>query len=204
MRYKGRIKSWKDDKGFGFITPNDGGTDVFIHAKSLVYGKRRPVGNDVVTYEVTLDSKGRRQSRAVLFAGESMPRTASGGSTSGSSLVAGSFLAAVVILAGLGKLPILLAGLYCSGSVLAFLMYAMDKSAAKHNSWRTSESALLLVGLVGGWPGALIGQKLLRHKNRKTSFLSAFWGTVVLNCVAAGWALSSAGSRFIGHLFGTD
>jgi uncharacterized membrane protein YsdA (DUF1294 family)/cold shock CspA family protein len=202
MRYKGRIKTWKADKAFGFITPNDGGKDVFVHATSLVHGKRRPVGNETVTYEVTTDSKGRRRSSAVLFVGESMPRPAAAHSAGVRLMLAGLFLAMAAVLALLGKIPILLAGLYCFGSALAFLMYALDKSAAKLNRWRTSEEALLLVGLVGGWPGALIAQQLLHHKTSKKSFLAAFWGTVVLNCIGAGWLLSSAGSRFIARLSG--
>ncbi len=202
MRYKGRIKTWKADKTFGFITPNDGGRDVFVHATSLVHGKRRPVANDIVTYEIATDSQGRKRSSAVLFAGESMPRIGPGHSVSGRYLLASLFLAAVAILALLGKIPIFLSALYYFGSALAFLMYGLDKSAARNNLWRTSESALLFVGLVGGWPGALIAQRLLHHKTSKDSFLAAFWGTVVLNCIGAGWLLSSAGSRFITRLSG--
>jgi cold shock CspA family protein len=34
MRYQGRIGEWKDDRGFGFITPNGGGPRVFLHISS--------------------------------------------------------------------------------------------------------------------------------------------------------------------------
>jgi len=69
-------------------------------------------------------------------------------------------------------------------SIICFIAYAIDKSAARSGGWRTAESTLLVLGLAGGWPGAILAQQLLRHKSNKPSFRSAFWGTVVLNVVA--------------------
>lgn len=46
-----------------------------------------------------------------------------------------------------------------------------------------------LLSLVGGWPGALIAQALLRHKTRKTTFLIGYWLTVIVNYVALGVVL---------------
>lgn len=61
------------------------------------------------------------------------------------------------------------------------MAYAIDKSAARHGNWRTPEATLLLLGLAGGWPGALLAQQWLRHKTSKTSFQWKFHLTVVLN-----------------------
>lgn len=76
--------------------------------------------------------------------------------------------------------------LYGAASVVAFAAYGLDKRAARRGTWRVSEQTLLLLGLVGGWPGALVAQQLFRHKTRKRTFRRAFWGTVVLNVLALG------------------
>jgi uncharacterized membrane protein YsdA (DUF1294 family) len=87
---------------------------------------------------------------------------------------------------------IALAALYAVASVACFIAYALDKSAARQGRRRTPERTLLLLGLAGGWPGALAAQQLLRHKSSKTSFLAKFWFTVILNlallvALQAGW-----------------
>ncbi|MCP5079858.1 MAG: DUF1294 domain-containing protein, partial [Psychromonas sp.] len=76
----------------------------------------------------------------------------------------------------------------------AFIMYAVDKSAAKRGAWRTQESTLHLLSVVGGWPGALVAQQKFRHKTRKLSFQMIFWVTVLLNCVAFIWLFTSTGT----------
>ena len=55
--------------------------------------------------------------------------------------------------------------LYGAMSLVTFLVYAMDKSAARRGAGRTSETTLHLLALVGGWPGALLAQQWLRHKS---------------------------------------
>ena len=66
-------------------------------------------------------------------------------------------------------------------SVVSFVQYAVDKRAARQNARRLPESSLQLVSLLGGWPGSIAAQQLLRHKTRKRSFLVTFWGAVILN-----------------------
>ena len=73
---------------------------------------------------------------------------------------------------------------YAGASVLTFLTYAFDKSAARRGAWRTPESTLHLLDLAGGWPGALLAQQLLRHKSSKQSFVAVFWLTVMANITA--------------------
>lgn len=116
--------------------------------------------------------------------------------------VAGIFLAFIAASALAGKLPLAILGLYLGASLAAFIAYAMDKSAARNDRWRTQEHTLHLLALIGGWPGALIAQNRLRHKSSKTSFLAAFWITVLLNCGALGLLLRPAGGSTLKALLG--
>ena len=67
MRYQGKIISWNDDRGFGFIQRNGGSDKVFAHISSFAEGKRRPVVGDIVTYEVIKDEGGRSRAQKVAF-----------------------------------------------------------------------------------------------------------------------------------------
>ena len=74
-------------------------------------------------------------------------------------------------------------------SVVTAVTYALDKRAAVAGRRRTPESTLLLLGLLGGWPGAVVAQETLRHKTVKRSFRTAFWSTVALHVTAVvAWA----------------
>ncbi|TVP51811.1 MAG: DUF1294 domain-containing protein, partial [Halomonas sp.] len=65
-------------------------------------------------------------------------------------------------------LLILIAVFYAVFSVIAYTTYAVDKKAAINRRQRVSEKTLHLLGLLGGWPGALLAQQRLRHKTQKT------------------------------------
>ena len=106
--------------------------------------------------------------------------------------VAGAlFVTALVGLALVGRVPIVVAGAYLLASVAAFAVYAADKSAARRGAWRTPEGTLHGLALIGGWPGALVAQRVLRHKSSKAAFQVVFWLTVVANCIALTWFLLS-------------
>jgi uncharacterized membrane protein YsdA (DUF1294 family) len=92
----------------------------------------------------------------------------------------------VAVMAGLLVLPILALqrrGLgfwwvYAYGLVLGALTYwayAVDKRRAREKRWRLAESRLHLLSLLGGWPGAFLAQRRLRHKCSKHSFQFVFW-----------------------------
>ena len=52
---EGTVKFFNESKGFGFITPDDGGKDVFVHANGLSDQIRE---GDKVSYEVEEGRKG--------------------------------------------------------------------------------------------------------------------------------------------------
>jgi uncharacterized membrane protein YsdA (DUF1294 family) len=81
--------------------------------------------------------------------------------------------------------------LYLATSAASIVVYAVDKSAARHGRWRARESTLHLLAVIGGWPGALVAQRLFRHKSRKPSFQATFFLTVVLNCALLLWFWSA-------------
>lgn len=102
-------------------------------------------------------------------------------------------LAFVLVYAGATLawgLPLLVGAAYAATSLTCFVAYALDKSAARHGAWRTPERTLLVLGLVGGWPGALLAQQWLRHKTGKRSFQQLFWATVAAN--VAGFVVLSS------------
>lgn len=202
MRYQGRIATWKDDKGFGFITPNGGGEQVFVHISSFSNRLSRPEGNELVTYELKVDGKGRAQANIVAFVGEKATPSVPPGRGNFPPLFAVCFLAFVVGAVIAGRLPIVVLALYLAASLIAFFAYAFDKSAAIRNQWRTQESTLHLFALLGGWPGALAAQRLLRHKSAKASFQATFWFTVALNCGALGWLFSPSGAQTLQSVLG--
>ena len=110
-------------------------------------------------------------------------------------LLAAIFLALLAGAVWAGKLPLVVFGLYLLASMVAFVAYALDKSAARNDRRRTPDRTLHVFSLAGGWPGALIAQRLLRHKTQKESFRVVFWFTVAINCAALAWLLSPSGAR---------
>ena len=64
-------------------------------------------------------------------------------------------------------------------SVITLGFYAWDKRQAGRDGWRVPEKRLHALSLLGGWPGAMLGQRLLRHKTIKTRFRAVFWLTVI-------------------------
>jgi uncharacterized membrane protein YsdA (DUF1294 family) len=99
----------------------------------------------------------------------------------------------MAVLAGAtagGSLSPLVPAIYLAASVAAFFCYRADKLAAVAGHRRMPENTLLALGLLGGWPGALMAQHALRHKTRKASFQALFWTTVVINGLALYWIWS--------------
>lgn len=192
-RQKGRITHWNAERGFGFVTPVGGGERVFLHISAIADRRRPPAEGDMVTYDTAFDERKRpravgvKPSILVSQKAQTASRRASG---SVPLMVASLFVLFLIVETLAGRLPLMIIVIYGTASAVTFLAYWIDKSAAQHGHWRTKESSLLLLGLVGGWPGAVVAQRSLRHKSRKESFQWTFWVTVVMNSAALVWFLT--------------
>ena len=77
-RITGTVEFFKDDKGFGFIRPDDGSKDVFVHHSVIqMDGFKTLKRGDKVEFEIVEDAKGPRASN--------VKRTATAASQQGSS-----------------------------------------------------------------------------------------------------------------------
>jgi uncharacterized membrane protein YsdA (DUF1294 family)/cold shock CspA family protein len=180
----GTLSRWDDDRGFGFISPAAGWGTVFVHISAFPRGARRPVVGDTVSYRVETTAEGKTRAAGVQYfgaAGVSNGPSARFRSRSGSYVVVVAFVALLVAAVVAWEPPLWIPGLYLGASLVCFVAYAADKAAARNGGWRVSEGSLLVLGLIGGWPGALIAQQRLRHKTIKPSFRFAFWVTVLVN-----------------------
>ena len=104
-----------------------------------------------------------------------------------------------------GYTPALIGLIYFMASLAAFALYAKDKNAAKNGTWRVPEKTLHISALLGGWPGAIIGQQRLRHKTQKTNFRVVFIITFLLNIGLLGWLHTPGASlnlRYYGDVAG--
>ena len=188
MRIDGTLKSWNDERGFGFIDPTQGGQEIFVHIKAFEVRAERPQVGQRLTFEVEVNPDGKKRAKLVQRVrltrafGRRRDSPAQWGTASYFAIPA--FLLLYLFVAIVWRVPNWVAGLYLAASVVCFVVYAIDKSAAVAGRWRVSESTLIFLGLVGGWPGAIVAQQVSRHKSNKAAFRSVFWGSVVLNVLA--------------------
>ena len=98
-----------------------------------------------------------------------------------------AFASLYALAAALRGVPSWLGLLYAGASALSFALYAVDKAATIDKRDRIPESMLLSLGLVGGWPGAIVAQQVLRHKTAKLTFRIRFWLSVAANVALFAW-----------------
>lgn len=189
MKQSGTIQKWNDEKGFGFIKPELDNQELFFHIKAFQDGRNRPEVGMKVIFESGEDNRGRKRAINVRAYGNDKAHPASV-----TFFFAASFLCGVGVLSIFGYVPKVIVWVYVVASVLSFLFYLFDKSAAQNGRRRTPEATLHNLALIGGWPGALFAQQLIRHKSKKVSFRSTFRITVIINIMALIYLLSPYGA----------
>ncbi|GIU45556.1 cold shock and DUF1294 domain-containing protein [Shewanella algidipiscicola] len=210
----GTLVNWNNDKGYGFIQPDNGSERLFVHISSLGPQTTTPKLGVKLHYQTSKDKQGRscalivddkgapvyqRRSKVNTKAKHHKRKAASG--VSGqlgvrllliSALFIGLFLASLM-----QRLPIGLILYYLLASLITYLAYAQDKQAAQTGQWRIKENSLQLLSLIGGWPGALLGQHSLRHKSKKVTFRLGLWLMVLLNSTLLIWLVTDNGQAML-------
>jgi uncharacterized membrane protein YsdA (DUF1294 family)/cold shock CspA family protein len=216
MKRQGQLVRWESARGFGFIRSPDIPADVFVHLRDFVdRGIAPQVGMALQFEEIHVGGKGPRAVAVQALgatlrrpAGAPRPTQAPGrrqasaererarrreaAPTPSSALpflmLAAGYAAVLGYGVSMGRIPAIALGGLLLASLLTFFVYGFDKHAAETGRWRTQESTLHLLSLIGGWPGAWCAQRMFRHKVRKASFMTVYWATVLAHIAAvAAW-----------------
>ena len=208
-KQQGVVKKWQDDKGFGFIETETGAA-VFFHVSEFK-AQRRPTIGEQVVFTVGQDSQGRLRAKQVQELGFVQQKMAQKNSQirqrnakrshqaefetgQKKRLVLGlGFYAILALLAVMQKISWLVVGWYFVLGLITYGMYAKDKAAAQSGEWRTPESTLHLLSILGGWVGAMVAQTYLRHKSQKPEFRMTYYLTVVINLAVLLFIMAGGG-----------
>ena len=220
QRTRGIVRMWDDEKGFGFIKPDEGGRDVYLHLRAFGGSPARPSVGMLVTYCLSTDEIGRpRAAFARVEAGgrpaeltfrplpapapprhalapqrrRQRPRRSS--SVGWAFLGSAGFIGALAWAAQLHHIEWWVPAVYGGASGFTFIAYASDKARAVDAEWRVSENTLHLLELLGGWPGALFAQQCLRHKTAKLGYQVIFWLIVMAHVGLWTWWAFEQGKK---------
>jgi uncharacterized membrane protein YsdA (DUF1294 family)/cold shock CspA family protein len=186
----GRVQQWDAAKGLGFVQPDKGGERLLLRRVDLTgrMRTREPQVGEPVRFLAVGQGPGEllRATRvSTLLAAPAPPAPPPRPSSPGSArlLVIPGFALLLGSIQLAWTLPRFVTVLYGGLSMALFLVYGLDKWAARRNQPRVRESVLHALAAFGGWPGALLGQQIFRHKTAQPRFLRITWGMVVLNLV---------------------
>ena len=176
--FTGTIVEWDRERGCGWVDTE--GQRIFLHWRDFAERRKRPEVGDVIRFIAGTGPNGGTCARDAVHLSD-------GGRFGCFAML---LLGALVILPGLAlaKVPLdprFVGGYAVAISVVAYCCYAYDKAQARSRRWRVSEATLHFLELIGGWPGAFIAQRRLRHKCSKRSYQVFFWLVVLLYQFAA-------------------
>lgn len=187
---RGRLARWDDQRGFGFIQPDQHDLpELFVHVRAF-RGRRRPKSGHNLRFVVgERDAKMQAVSASIL-----------GLSFVPSTVLLYMILAGLLVTLGANVHRYAFAGellhstlslVVVAMSLITFNLYRVDVDRARRRGWRVSEFRLHLFELLGGWPGGLLAQWYFRHKNRKLQFQIVFWCIVAFHFALA-WFVTQA------------
>jgi uncharacterized membrane protein YsdA (DUF1294 family) len=158
--FTGRIVEWDFAKRCGWVESD--GQRIFLHWREFAERRKRPAVGDVIRFTAGTG-------RAGLLCAQNAVHVNDGGSLGvlTALLLASLLVSPILAIARLGTDPLIAVTYALATSVAAYLVYASDKTRAREKTWRIPEATLHLLELIGGWPGALIAQRRLRHKCSK-------------------------------------
>jgi len=101
MQLTGILRSWNDDRGFGFIAPTHGGAELFVHISAFPRDGSRPVEGESLTYELGRGENGKPQAVRVVrqAIGVRAPKVSSPPRRSGSSSPFKGLLLLLIVVA---------------------------------------------------------------------------------------------------------
>ena len=97
------------------------------------------------------------------------------------------FYFSLAIAVFLNKIHLLVILYFLVISTVTFIFYKIDKLSAIKGKRRIAENTLHLFSIIGGWSGAIIAQKSLRHKTKKQPFRIIFCITILINLGILVW-----------------
>lgn len=211
-----KIVEWDDERGYGFLQVGSG--RVFLYRRDFSERHKRPQVGDWIRFTVGVDAQKRTCAKEAVHVNDGGRLT----------------LVSMVVLLGLLVLPSF--AIYRTGvdwrwpggyaaaiSAISYGRYATDKRRARENKRRelaaagdchgresrVSEAGLHLTEVLGGWPGAFVAQRRLRHKVSKKRYLAIYWTIVIayqlvaFDCIM-GWKYSRAVWESVGQMPGNS
>jgi uncharacterized membrane protein YsdA (DUF1294 family)/cold shock CspA family protein len=169
----GKIVVWNSARGFGWLECE--GERLFVHLREFKGTDIEPALGVEFPFVVGTDVQGRLCAKGV-----------SATLVNGNVKLRGWLLLVALLfwpIAGMTKLPVAICGPLLQMIILSavvFRLYAYDKRQAIHHAWRVPATIMHLGELAGGWPGAFIAQRILRHKSALKSYQSIFWGIILI------------------------
>ena len=196
--FTGRIVEWDFAKRCGWVESD--GQRIFLHWREFAERRKRPAVGDVIRFNAGTGPAG------LLCARNAVHLSDGGRFGLGAGLLLIALLACPILAIAKLRIDPRIAGAYAvTTSVVAYLVYASDKARARAKRWRRRETTLHFFELIGGWPGAFVAQRRLRHKCSKLKYQVVFWSIVGLHEYVAfgflqGWELPKAILRLIRHI----